>query len=177
MSIRILALILDGAFTADPIEQFVLVVIANFCDDRGANAWPSIATLAKKTRFNRRSVQRAIARLIGRGVLLVTPGKIGRRPYTYRINLEWCQTVTGDSQSPVTQSHPPPVTHSHPTGDSLTPDPFCTSSDPSEIQDPRVRANADTPTEETKPERKHKLDLDRFDKVRQMRTGNRNATH
>jgi hypothetical protein len=47
----------------------VQLAIADFADDTGGSAWPSIATLAKKSRMSDRNVQFSLARLVKAGEL------------------------------------------------------------------------------------------------------------
>jgi hypothetical protein len=53
-------------------ELLLLLAIADHADDHGGNAWPSIATLAAKTRLDPRTVRRVITRLEAAGHLVVT---------------------------------------------------------------------------------------------------------
>src|SRR5690606_1792305 len=53
--------------------RLVLLAIADNADDAGSNAWPSVRTLAHKTRLDARTVQRVVRRLCEGGHLKVTP--------------------------------------------------------------------------------------------------------
>ena len=53
-----------------PTEKFVLLAIADFSNDKTGTAWPSQSTIARKTNFGRQTVNRAIQRLCGKGVLI-----------------------------------------------------------------------------------------------------------
>ena len=52
-------------------ELLLLLAIADFADDDGRNAWPSMSTLAKKTRLSERAVRYIIKELEERGLLEV----------------------------------------------------------------------------------------------------------
>ncbi|AEH08772.1 hypothetical protein FsymDg_1287 [Candidatus Protofrankia datiscae] len=69
-------------------ERLVLLAIADTADDDGGNAWPSVATLAHKTRLAPRTVQRVIRRLVAGGHLLVetAAGRGGANRYTVVTN-------------------------------------------------------------------------------------------
>lgn len=52
-------------------ERLTLLAIADNASDDGTNAWPSIDTLARKTRLDKRTVRRIILRLESGGHLHV----------------------------------------------------------------------------------------------------------
>lgn len=58
---------------AQGADLLLLLAIADCADDTGRNAWPSTATLARKTRVSDRTVQRMITRLVTAGALEVEP--------------------------------------------------------------------------------------------------------
>lgn len=101
-------------------ELLLLLALADHAHDDGSNAFPSIATLAQKTRMSSRSVSRLISRLVSRGEL-----RAERRPgRSNRMTL----VVTPDKLSPLTA-----VTPTHDTGDvtPMTPVSSITVSQPS----------------------------------------------
>lgn len=53
-----------------PAEGFLLIAIANYCNPYGHNAWPSVHTLANKTRMSESTVKRHLRELEDRGVLV-----------------------------------------------------------------------------------------------------------
>lgn len=63
-------------------DLLVLLALADFADDDGTNAWPSIETLAKKCRQDRRTVQRTLVKLEDAGLVKVArnagPGGVNR---------------------------------------------------------------------------------------------------
>lgn len=73
-------------------ELLVLLALADFSDDNGENAYPSMATLAKKARLSDKQVRRVVQTLVELKLLeIVEEGgwKHGRnRSNSYRIRLE-----------------------------------------------------------------------------------------
>ena len=57
----------------------LLLAIADHADDRGENAWPSVDTLARKTRMTPRQVQKLIRKLEASGELVVKRSRGGRK--------------------------------------------------------------------------------------------------
>ena len=51
-------------------EKFVLLIIANFSNDKEGTAWPAQTTIAQITGFSRQTVNKAIKRLCDKKVLL-----------------------------------------------------------------------------------------------------------
>ena len=56
------------------IDRLVLLAIADFAQDDGTNAYPSISTLANKAAIDARTVQRSIRRLCAIGELEISEG-------------------------------------------------------------------------------------------------------
>ncbi len=83
MSVKAMTWVWDNSPTAGT-ERLVLLAIADTADDNGGNAWPSIPTLARKTRLDVRTVQRVIRRLVGADQLRVdtAAGRAGTNVYT-----------------------------------------------------------------------------------------------
>ncbi len=75
-------------------ERLVLLAIADCAADDGTNAWPSVATLARKCRVDERTVQRIIRRLSGGGHLLVEASAGGRGSNRYAV------VMTGPEEKP-----------------------------------------------------------------------------
>lgn len=101
-------------------DRLVLLAIADSADHDGSNAWPSIATIARKCQISERTVQRSIRSLVDLGEIVVVPQGGGtptmspdRRPNLYRVTM----------RSGATDRHPEVdgVTDSAPRGDSVTP--------------------------------------------------------
>ncbi|MDP9428494.1 MAG: helix-turn-helix domain-containing protein [Actinomycetota bacterium] len=55
-------------------DRLLLLAIADHAGNDGDDAWPSVPTLARKTGFSERSVQRGVARLEAGGHLAVERG-------------------------------------------------------------------------------------------------------
>lgn len=93
--------VFDQAPTRRSTDQLVLLAIADRCNDDGLEAWPSLPTLASKTRLSERAVWGAIRRLVGIGVLRVVPGRGRVRSNHYQVVMEPCTTceVAGDARS------------------------------------------------------------------------------
>lgn len=87
-------------------ELLVLLAIADNANEEHAEAWPSIAYLAQKTRMTERGVQKVIRRLQQSGELEVLPPKGDRKANTYRVNVA---ERTGEQRSGVNdvQGEPP----------------------------------------------------------------------
>lgn len=98
---------------AKGIDRLVLLAIADWTWDDGTNAYPSVATMAKKTGVTTRTVQRSVRELVNIGELEVqeNAGKHGSN--MYRIVMQ-----TPDSQSPRTADT---MTDSRPVTQAQTP--------------------------------------------------------
>ena len=82
-------------------DRLVLLALADFANDHG-EAWPSVETLAKKSRLSERETQYALRRLERSGELKVLPNKGPRGCNVYQItategvqNLHGCNICTG----------------------------------------------------------------------------------
>jgi DNA-binding MarR family transcriptional regulator len=83
-------------------ELLVLLALADFADDEGT-CWPSIETLARKSRLKRRATQYAIQSLVDAGLLTVEPNAGPNTVNLYRV------TPGGAKRAPVHEDAPPPV--------------------------------------------------------------------
>lgn len=105
MLLRILR-IPDTGTAGGGVQKAVLRCIDDHCGGTG-RCWASMTTIAEETCFARRTVIRAIADLEA-SKLLVVERRDGRSG-SYQINwnelADLCQRVTGDTESPVTESH------------------------------------------------------------------------
>lgn len=71
MSIQAIAWVLEHS-DSEGYDRLVLLAIANHCDARGWNAWPSAEHIARESRVHRATVFSAIGRLKDLGELEVT---------------------------------------------------------------------------------------------------------
>jgi uncharacterized phage protein (TIGR02220 family) len=88
MSIRVMTMVWD-AFPGGGSELLAMLALADWSDDEG-RCWPSMASIAKKTRLSRSQAQRVVHKLIDDGFLAVTGNETGGAPGStrqYRINL------------------------------------------------------------------------------------------
>lgn len=131
MSVRVMSWVFEAAPTQDATEQIVLLAIADRCDDEGLSAYPSVTTLAKKTRLAARTVVRTVKRLQTAGVLNVQRGAGRKGTNQYSVVMTPCRKVTPDTASPLTDSHLPPDTETPPLCQRITPSPVTRSPDPS----------------------------------------------
>lgn len=89
MSVQALSWALNNAPAyLSSAERFVMVALADYVGSEIPDAWPSVATLARKTGLGRRTVQRSLRTLCA--VRIITPVGVGpakrsdRQPTMYR---------------------------------------------------------------------------------------------
>lgn len=70
MSVRVMTWVWEHS-QAEGLARLVLLAIADSADDTGANAWPSVATIASKCKVSERTVQRVVQALAASGQLVV----------------------------------------------------------------------------------------------------------
>lgn len=68
MSVRVMAWVFEHS-KARAVDRLVLLAIADAANDYGAEAWPSLTTIANKAGVDRRTVTRSISSLIEMGEL------------------------------------------------------------------------------------------------------------
>jgi len=79
--------------------RLILLAIADFADDQGT-AYPSVETLAKKSRVSERTVQYCLRELVQSGELAILEGEGRRGCNLYRVqNLRGCKTQQEGVQS------------------------------------------------------------------------------
>ena len=133
MSVKVMALVWDES-AAVGNARLVLLAIADSCDHDGTNAWPAVATIARKTLLSERTVQRKIRELVEMGELRVVPGpshiRWDRRPNGYEVifyGLTTCHPVVGTG----CQNNGNGVSEDDPRGDPPVTQPILTHPDPS----------------------------------------------
>lgn len=94
MSVRVMSWVWDHS-QAGGTDRLVLLAIADSADHDGTNAWPSVATIARKCQVSERTVQRSIRALVDLGELRVQAqaggtGKMrdDRRPNLYTVPMD-----------------------------------------------------------------------------------------
>jgi hypothetical protein len=108
MSIKVMAWVWDRSPVAGT-ELLMLLAIADQTNDDGRDAWPSIDNLAKRTRLNRRTVQRVLQRLTAAGHIAIEEGG-GRRRNRYWIVM----TNPVDNQANTVDKLSTPAADRHP---------------------------------------------------------------
>jgi len=78
VTVRIIALVWDG-FDRGGSELLAMLALADWADDDG-RCFPSISSIARKTRLSRSQAQRVIHRLIAAGDIVVTGNASGGAP-------------------------------------------------------------------------------------------------
>jgi hypothetical protein len=89
-------------------EFIVLLALADFCDDEGQNAYPSMKLLASKARLTMRQAQRIIKSLKAKGSLIVTERpRVGRGSvHTYCIPMAQDDKLSPSGHLRVTSAPP-----------------------------------------------------------------------
>ncbi|XXA06680.1 helix-turn-helix domain-containing protein [Paraburkholderia sp. A3BS-1L] len=102
MSIKIQTMVWDR-YPGEDHELLLALKLADFCDDNGEHIFPSIETMAEKTRRSPRAVQYQIQNMVKRGwLILVANAGGGRgRACEYRISPEW---INGAEIAPISVS-------------------------------------------------------------------------
>ena len=96
----------------------VLLVLASYSNSDGLKAYPSVATIARHTHMDSRTVQRALAALRIAGLVSLVDRSIGRLPNGYQLHLNPVSptpvlksprhtTTVGNSSNPVTDASQP----------------------------------------------------------------------
>jgi hypothetical protein len=81
----------------DPIDNSVLLRLANHCNDQGRQCFPSIGEVAKKVRRSERTVSRSITQLEADGWLTVERGRGQGKTSHYVINVAKLKTRQADT--------------------------------------------------------------------------------
>jgi hypothetical protein len=126
MSIRVMSQVWDLALPA--FEKLVLLALADCANDEGL-AWPSIATLKRKSGAGERTIYRAIVSLETLGVLSIE--RIIGKGNKY--------TITPATVAPLPDRHPcrkgtPPLPERQRTPATVAPNPSLNRKEPSEVK-------------------------------------------
>ncbi|SDQ77824.1 helix-turn-helix domain-containing protein [Actinopolyspora saharensis] len=97
MSIKVMTWVWDNSPTKGT-ELLMLLAIADNAADDGANAFPSVSTLARKTRLDERTVQRILRKLSDQGQLHIDK-RGGREANRYTV-------LMGQQSAPPANCHP-----------------------------------------------------------------------
>lgn len=105
MSIRYVATVLDNLPELSATETLVLVALADYTSDDTRECWPSIATIARRGRCDRRTAQRCLKRLEAAGLI---DRAIGGHQYgkntasRYRLKFDYSGQIVPDAEPKVT---------------------------------------------------------------------------
>lgn len=137
MSIRVMTVVWDSDL--ETTKKFILLYYADRGSDEGENIWPSVATVAKKTGYSERTVQRVTNAMLREG-LLIPDGKGPKGTNRYKIALSTVQNYHlqggGDTVTPPQESQGGDidarktkggVTLTPSRGDTVTPEPSLTT--------------------------------------------------
>lgn len=128
MSIKVMSLVWDR-FPEGGNKMFVLLALADWCDDDGGSLYPSISKVARKCRISSRQVQRIMRDLEEECYIRVVGNHEGGKPGStrrYHVNVSHLLSIpvwTGDKMTGVSQP-------CHHTGDT---DVTQSISEPSEV--------------------------------------------
>ena len=88
MSVEVMSLVFKSRVDLSPAQHWTLLVLADFADQDGRNAWPATATIAARSRLGLRTVKRALADLRAKGLITVqAPANTRHKSVTYALNL------------------------------------------------------------------------------------------
>ena len=71
MSVEVIAKVFTSPLKLTAAQHWTLVILADFADHDGRNAWPSKATIADRSRQDPRTVGRALAEMRKIGLIQV----------------------------------------------------------------------------------------------------------
>ncbi len=129
MSVKVMGLVWDLKISRE--EKFILLAYADHADHEGGSIFPAISTIAEKTGYSERSVQRITRKLETSGYLVAVSGQKGG----VGITAHWCIPMKGDKIAPIPKGDnngSERVTPATPKGDiAVSPDPSLTVNEPS----------------------------------------------
>lgn len=152
MSIKLMTLVLERPEPSDPIQRFVLLVLADQANDHLGKCWPSVLQISQRTKLSERSVQRAIRSLQNAGWIDIVDGgrrEGGRRANDYFVHREAVNRAAPTGATPSPHGCPtatPPVPDSHPTGATQSEIGVPHSHPPGATQTPQSSYNPNKPT-------------------------------
>ena len=152
MSIKLMTLVLERPEPSDPIQRFVLLVLADQANDHLGKCWPSVLQISQRTKLSERSVQRAIRSLQNAGWIDIVDGgrrEGGRRANDYFVHREAVNRAAPTGATPSPHGCPtdtPPVPDSHPTGATQSEIRVPHSHPPGATQTPQSSYNPNKPT-------------------------------
>lgn len=109
MSIRYVAAVLDNLPELGATEALVLLALADYTSDDTRECWPSVATVARRARCDRRTAQRKLKALEARGLIDRALGgfQYGKNQATrYRLKFDHDGQIVPDVE-PVTELSTP----------------------------------------------------------------------
>lgn len=108
MSVRVMSWLWEHS-PARGSELLMLLALADYGDDAGRNAYPSVTSLARKCRLGERAAQKVVGRLTEKGWLVVEQEGGGRgRSNRYRLVLETPSAGPGNSKETPSANTPFP---------------------------------------------------------------------
>lgn len=152
MSIKLMTLVLKRPEPSDPIQRFVLLVLADQANDHLGKCWPSVLQISQRTKLSERSVQRAIRSLQNAGWIDIVDGGIRegrRRANDYFVHRKAVNRAAPTGATPLPHgchTDTPPVPDSHPTGATQSKIPVPDSHPPGATQTPQSSYNPNKPT-------------------------------
>ena len=100
MSIRVMTQVWDsGQYNGSKL--LLLLALADFAHDDGGNVYPSVDTLAQKTRCDRRTVQRNLRQLEGEGTITLVRPATRHGPAEYQLGAAFCRPSECQGRHPV----------------------------------------------------------------------------
>lgn len=85
MSVKWMAEVFELAGVSEA-DGWLLLALADHADDQGGSIFPSVARIAHKTGWSPRTVQRALRRLVARGLLVQVAEAHAQTPREYRLS-------------------------------------------------------------------------------------------
>ena len=101
MSIRYVAAVLDNLAELSATETLVLVALADYASDDTRQCWPSLATISRRARCDRRTVQRTLRKLERDGLIeTAAGGQIGNKNVanSYRLKFDYAGQIVPDAE-------------------------------------------------------------------------------